>query len=415
MGGNRRIGTSRFPAHSSLKPTPRWPLTFVQLINASRCRSVLLHPVTMMSPPTINQENCPPGASSKLAHVDLRPLEDPREAKRCRVVLGEIGDNVLATQPSSLEIGRRAVGGGGNGDGKEEKKNRVLEPRKVDGGGGERGGGDSRMCVRPCRIYQHLRSVEVRENQRPLPDYMETVQKDLRPEMRSILVDWLSEVAEEFRFSPDAVFLTFNYIDRFLSKNVVRRNRLQLLGVSCLLAASKCEEIVPPYVEELCYMTDNSCTKDDIYKMEQEVVKLLNNEMNPPTTKTFLRILSKVSLNKEQSSSLLEFTGYYLAELSLLDYQLLRFLPSLIAASVVFVARCTVTPSQHPWTIELQQYSGYRPSELKECVHAIHKLQLSKGRPWDAISEKFTQSRFKQVADMSLAEIPARYFEDFKE
>jgi hypothetical protein len=40
----------------------------------------------------------------------------------------------------------------------------------------------------------------------------------------------------------------------------------------------------------------------------------------------------------------LEFLGSYLAELSLLDYGLLRFLPSLVAASVVFVARLTLDP-----------------------------------------------------------------------
>ena len=45
----------------------------------------------------------------------------------------------------------------------------------------------------------------------------------------------------------------------------------------------------------------------------------------------------------------LEFLGSYLCELSLLDYSLLRFLPSLVAASVVFVARLTLDPHTHPW------------------------------------------------------------------
>jgi cyclin A len=45
----------------------------------------------------------------------------------------------------------------------------------------------------------------------------------------------------------------------------------------------------------------------------------------------------------------LEFLGSYLAELSLLDYGLLRFLPSLVAASVVFVARLTLDPHTNPW------------------------------------------------------------------
>lgn len=45
----------------------------------------------------------------------------------------------------------------------------------------------------------------------------------------------------------------------------------------------------------------------------------------------------------------LEFLGYYLAELSLLDYECLKFLPSLVAASVIFLSRFTLQPKQHPW------------------------------------------------------------------
>lgn len=45
----------------------------------------------------------------------------------------------------------------------------------------------------------------------------------------------------------------------------------------------------------------------------------------------------------------LEFLGYYLAELSLLDYHCVKFLPSTVAASVMFVARFMIRPKMHPW------------------------------------------------------------------
>lgn len=45
----------------------------------------------------------------------------------------------------------------------------------------------------------------------------------------------------------------------------------------------------------------------------------------------------------------LEYLGYYLAELSLLDYCCVKFLPSLVAASVVFLAKFIVRPKMHPW------------------------------------------------------------------
>ena len=46
------------------------------------------------------------------------------------------------------------------------------------------------------------------------------------------------QVAEEYKLVPDTLYLTVSYIDRFLSCNVVTRQRLQLLGVSCMLIAA---------------------------------------------------------------------------------------------------------------------------------------------------------------------------------
>lgn len=73
---------------------------------------------------------------------------------------------------------------------------------------------------------------------RPLPDYIEKIQKDVSVNMRAILVDWLVEVSEEYKLLSDTLYLTINYIDRFLSVNALNRQKLQLLGVSSMLIAS---------------------------------------------------------------------------------------------------------------------------------------------------------------------------------
>ena len=46
------------------------------------------------------------------------------------------------------------------------------------------------------------------------------------------------QVAEEYRLVPDTLYLTVNYIDRYLSGNEINRQRLQLLGVACMLIAA---------------------------------------------------------------------------------------------------------------------------------------------------------------------------------
>ena len=51
-------------------------------------------------------------------------------------------------------------------------------------------------------------------------------QKDINATMRSILIDWLVEVAEEYRLVPETLYLAVNYIDRFLSHVPVNRSKL---------------------------------------------------------------------------------------------------------------------------------------------------------------------------------------------
>lgn len=75
-------------------------------------------------------------------------------------------------------------------------------------------------------------------NRRPLHDYLSKVQKDITANMRGVLVDWLVEVAEEYKLLSDTLYLTVSYVDRFLSLNSLNRKMLQLLGVSSMLIAS---------------------------------------------------------------------------------------------------------------------------------------------------------------------------------
>lgn len=56
--------------------------------------------------------------------------------------------------------------------------------------------------------------------------------------MRGILVDWLVEVAEEYKLHTETLFLSVNYIDRYLSRNDVVRGKLQLVGITAMLCAS---------------------------------------------------------------------------------------------------------------------------------------------------------------------------------
>ncbi|KAG6515405.1 cyclin-A3-1-like isoform X2 [Zingiber officinale] len=267
-------------------------------------------------------------------------------------------------------------------------------------------------------IYRYLRSKEVDAKNRPVANYMATVQKDIDVNMRAVLVDWLVEVAEEYKLLSETVYLSVSYIDRFLSFNAIKKPNLQLLGVTSMLIASKYEEVDQPTVEEFCYITDNAYTSEQVVKLESDILNFLKFELGNPTINTFLRIFSQAGREDEKYPPLkLEFLSCFLAELSLLDYGCLQFLPSLVAASVVFVSRYTIDVERHPWSKKLIECTGYNGVELKDCVHALLDLQLKNKAPGlVAIRDKYNQHRFKCVSSLvPSADVPAIYFEEPKE
>lgn len=394
--GGIRVPTIVYTTHTT--PFPPQPYLHISVI---RRGSVYLHFALKTS--MGDKENCVriTRASKKRAFgnavSDITPnLSRPDNVTPKRVVLGDIinspsfsavtrGDQDFAhtLNPKFAPQSKEII---------EERADEIVKPG-IDFQ-------ESEKAADAPLIYRYLRQLEVEEDKRPVPNYMEKVQGDITPAMREVLVDWLVEVADEYKLVSDTLYRTVNFIDRFLSSRALCRTRLQLLGVSSMLVASKFEEITPPHVEDFCYMTDNTYTKKEVMEMELDLLQFLNYEMGYPTTRTFIRIFIRAAQDSAKFSSIeFEFLACYISELSLLDYTCVRFLPSMIAASAIFLARFTILPSTCPWTLALQQFTGYASHQLKECVLAIHHLQSgdreTSGR---AVREKYTEHKFESVA-----------------
>ena len=65
-----------------------------------------------------------------------------------------------------------------------------------------------------------------------------TKQTDINAKMRAILIDWLVEVHHKFKLRPETMYLTVHLIDRYLEKEAVQRNKLQLIGITAMFVAS---------------------------------------------------------------------------------------------------------------------------------------------------------------------------------
>eukprot|EP01135_Chromosphaera_perkinsii_P000157 Nk52_evm53s32 gene=Nk52_evmTU53s32 len=244
---------------------------------------------------------------------------------------------------------------------------------------------DQQMCAEYANeIFSYLLHREQDERVLPKPDYMRK-QKDINDSMRLILVDWLVDVAEEYKLQRETLFLAINYIDRFLSNMAVNRPKLQLVGITCMLLASKCEELYPPPLEEFVYISDNTYTKAQILKMESIILKVLQFDMNAVTSCS----LSRRLLQASAASSEEEMLCNYLLELTLLDSCFLQYSASCIATSSVIISRAA--HRSRVWSGTFEKYCPYSIEDVEECIAQIVRVWRAHLERQDckAVNEKY--------------------------
>ena len=56
-----------------------------------------------------------------------------------------------------------------------------------------------------------------------------------------------------------------------------------------LVPSRKYEEICAPRVEDFCFITDSTYTKEEVLNMEGQVLKHMGFQLSAPTAKSFLR------------------------------------------------------------------------------------------------------------------------------
>lgn len=239
-------------------------------------------------------------------------------------------------------------------------------------------------------IIVHLKQLE--QVNRPKSSYLKQ-QQDITSTMRSILVDWLVEVSEEYKLHTETLYLAVNYTDRFLSKMSVLRGKLQLLGTAAMYIAAKYEEIFPPDVAEFVYITDDTYTKQQVLRMEHLILKVLNFHMNAPTANCFLLHFLRYC----KSDAKTEHLSRYLAELTLVEAEpFLEYVPSEVASSALYLSMYTLGKK---WTSETSALTGYTPAQLEKCIRDMHKCwQNAPAHPQQAIQEKYKQERYSYVS-----------------
>jgi len=233
-------------------------------------------------------------------------------------------------------------------------------------------------------------------------DYMPR-QPEINAKMRAVLINWLIEVHYRFGLMPETLYLTTNLLDRYLATQLVSRSNYQLVGATAMLLASKYEEIWAPEMNDFLDILENKFERKHVLVMEKAMLNKLKFHLTVPTPYVFLVRFLKAAASDEEMENLV----FFLMELSLMQYVMIKFPPSMLAAAAVYTAQITLKKTP-VWNDVLKRHTGYSEIDLKECTRlmvAFH--QSSEEGRLNVVFKKYSMPEYDSVALIKPAKLPA--------
>jgi len=224
-------------------------------------------------------------------------------------------------------------------------------------------------------------------------DYIPS-QREINGKMRTLLINWLIELHHKFWLMPETLYLTTNILDRYLSIQYISRSDCQLVGATALLLASKYEEIWAPEIDEFLAILETNFERKHVLLMENTMLKKLKFHLTVPTPYVFLVRFLKVADSDGEMANLV----FFFMELSLMEYVMIEFPPSMLVAAIVYIAQCTL--ERKPlWNDVLKSHLGYSETDLKECVTLMVNFHRNSVEcKVDAAFTKYSNPDYKSVA-----------------
>ena len=250
-------------------------------------------------------------------------------------------------------------------------------------------------------IYNNL-LLEENEGIFPKPEYnYMKKQTEINEQMRSILVDWIIDIHFKFGFTDETLFMTILIIDRYLSIKKISRSKLQLLGITSLMISCKHEEIDLPKTDDFIYITDNAYSKDEVFKMENDILNLFKFNLLFPSPIKFYEMLSyNFNFNKKQF-----YMGKYLMETFLIDIKNIKYKASVISCACTYIVMKFFKMSNYhdsyakKWYLIDEKCNNGIEYSVKECakdicllVDNIHKSNYL------STQKKYSKVEFEKVA-----------------
>lgn len=127
-------------------------------------------------------------------------------------------------------------------------------------------------------------------------------QLEINRRMRAILFNWLLEICAKYNLKTRTIFLAANVFDRYALLRHIERSQLQLVGIACLLIASKFEDIYPPELSDFHSLSDKVYTPQQIVDQESDVLMALKFELVSVAAIDVAQVRSQMTTNTDSTA-----------------------------------------------------------------------------------------------------------------
>ncbi|XP_072482924.1 G2/mitotic-specific cyclin-B3 isoform X5 [Notamacropus eugenii] len=223
----------------------------------------------------------------------------------------------------------------------------------------------------------------------------EKVEEDLyaNTEYAKDIFRYMRKREENFELTHETLYLAVKLVDHYLMQVVCLRDKLQLIGSTAILIASKFEERCPPCIDDFLYICDDAYQREELLSMEISILHTLNFDINIPIAYRFLRRFAKCAHVNMETLTLARF----ICELTLQEYDYVQERASKLAASCFFLALKMKNVGK--WTPALERYSGYQSTDLFSLVKRLNfLLTYQRYDKLKAVRTKYSHKIFFEVA-----------------
>lgn len=267
------------------------------------------------------------------------------------------------------------------GEGENRNQPNLNQDHSLIGGGGAGGVGFAGCLPVQLMSEDCLAAMFEKENHHlPGLDYLRRLKGgDLDLEARNQAIDWIQKVHSHYKFGALCLYVSINYMDRFLSVYQLpgKAWMMQLLAVACLSIAAKMEETEVPLSLDLQVGEAKSIFEaKTIQRMELLVLGTLKWRMQAVTPFSFIdHFLYKMNGDRMPPTTLI-FQSIQLIQSTSKGIELLEFKPSEIAAAVAISVTEETQIVEHPVIKALSFLSDHVEKErLIKCVELINGLK----------------------------------------